>query len=335
MALNVNLKTSVIISKHFNALLPLVCEVLQTDPRNLENITRANAFRATKIIKHLKVFTKHSKREVEYTIDALVDVFPQDARFDCKGKTITYSDYFFEQYGISLKRLPMVRTTKKKAHIPLELCHLKEGQFLNQTKIDANIQRDLLFKSTHTPNVYFHKVAKIINKIKEADQDKVLKEFGLDLDLRAARIEGRVLPTPRTLCSNQRDRLHKAANMPHWGVFCFSNIQYKKEDLLRFVTQMRDSARQIGINLSEPSFAECIMIKSCDDIKNGKLDLFQMIYLDNDLLLSFQSLTMFTRKLTLRWFSSAFHLVSVFVLTFSFFTLTLTISFRPRHHAPS
>ena len=270
LALNVNLKTSAIISRQFSALVPLICEVLGLrDQRELQSIRRQQAFQATKMIRHLKIFTTHSRRTVEYTVDALVDRYPHNETFDCKGRRITYADYFHEQYGLNLQKLPMVRVTKRNIHLPLELCQLKEHQFLNKSKIDGNVQREMLFKSTHTPNVFFHKVAKIIGKIKEADSGNLLREFGLDMEPRAARIEGRVLPAPRTLCGNMRDSLHKtAATLPTWAIFCFNDVTYRRENLQQFARMMRDNARALGLHLPEPAYCECVHIQNPLDIFN-------------------------------------------------------------------
>ena len=272
LALNVHLKTSAIVSKSYNELVNLVCDILNLPEQGLERVNNRQLMQVNKILRHLKVFTKHGNRMVTYTIDRIVEKYPRDAYFQHKekGKTSIH-DYFKMEYQIRLKQLPMVHVTgKDNVHLPLELCYLQESQFLNKTKFDMNIQRELLFKSTHQPNVYFHKVATIVNRINEADSKSggILKKFGMDLNSKAARFEGRVLPTPRNLNSTNRDRFYKVApKLPEWVVFCFDN-NFNEKQLENFSRQMSAKAFELGLTLDKPSTLRCIEIKSFEDIRN-------------------------------------------------------------------
>jgi len=269
LALNVHLKTSAIISKSYDKLLSLVCDILNLrDECDLERgATKQMLHAANKIIRHLKIVTKHGKREITYTIDGLVEKTPKSAEFENRDGKTNAHDYFLKSYNIKLQQLPMVRTSgRKSVLIPLELALLRDSQFLNKTKFDQNIQRELLFKSTHQPNVYFHKVAKIVDRIKESDSDGILGKFGMDITPKAARIEGRVLPAPRTQGSNNRDRFVKADKSPSWGIFCFDDRQFQTKDLHRFAEDMINNAKRFGLRLDEPTFADVVPIKSIDDI---------------------------------------------------------------------
>lgn len=230
-------------------------------------IEKSKLFAVNKILRHLKIVTRHGKRSIVYSIDSLVDKTPKEAIFEYKGKKTSVHEYFKKEYDIRLKSLPMVRTSSKNVHMPLELCYLQESQFLNKTKFDTNIQRELLFKSTHQPNVYFHKLARIMNRIKESDTHQTLQKFGMDISPKAARIQGRVLPAPRNLNSNNREGFYRAASPPSWAIFTF-DLGMEKRELERFKGVMIDTARRNGLRLSTPAATDNLAVRSLDDVAN-------------------------------------------------------------------
>ena len=115
----------------------------------------------------------------------------------------------------------------------MELCFLVKNQFLSNNKINSNIQRELLLKSTNAPNIYFNKLDGIIKKIKKSDRE-LQKDYGIDLDSKPIAFTGRVLPTPRQLNSDMRGKYYRTESAPaRWAVFCFDN-EVAQEQLTNF-----------------------------------------------------------------------------------------------------
>ena len=127
------------------------------------------------------------------------------------------------------------------------------NQFLSNAKINSSIQRELLFKSTNTPNVYFHKLDGIVKKVAESESE-LQKSFGITMDTKPVSFTGRVLSTPRQLNGDNRGKFYKPALSPptRWAVFCF-DMQVNPEELNGFVKQMMDRARFFGLNLGAPN----------------------------------------------------------------------------------
>lgn len=270
LALNVHLKTSAIISKTYDRVISLVCEIARVSEVALEHgLEKHKLFEVNKILRHLKMVTRHGKRPIVYSIDGIVAKTPKEAIFEHKGKKTSIYEYFKNEYEIRLKPLPMVRATSKNVHIPLELCFLQESQFLNKTKFDINVQRELLFKSTHQPNVYFHKLANIVKRINESDTTQTLSKFGVNLNTSAARISGRVLKAPLNLNSNNRDRFYRAGPAPpSWAIFTFDTRGMNDDDLSRFQAMLVDTARKFGLHLPPPTAKVNVDVKDLKDVTN-------------------------------------------------------------------
>src|SRR5699024_1543644 len=112
---------------------------------------------------------------------------------------ITIAQYFLDTYGLKVHALPLVRTTGKYIrYLPLELCFLQPNQFLSNSKINSAIQRELLAKSTHTPNVYFNRLQAVVEKIATTNPE-LQEHFGLELTQKPVAFKGRILTPPKML----------------------------------------------------------------------------------------------------------------------------------------
>lgn len=225
-----------------------------------------------RMVRHMKFCTKHGSNEITYIIDSLVQMGPKEVHFiDQNGEKQSICQYFFREYGMQLLDLPLVKTTGKTGKfIPLELCFLKNKEiyhFLSLAKINPTIQRELLLKSTHAPNVYFNKLDEIIKKVASTDP-QLQRQFGLSLQSRPVTFQGRVLPTPRQLCRNTQDKFYSAASMPRrWAVFCF-DASVELALLKKFVEQMTQRAKFFGLNLGEPNPVAILKIENGKKMRN-------------------------------------------------------------------
>ena len=269
LALNVHLKTSCVISRSLTKVSDVAYEVagIQIGRRP----TKQQIMDFNRFIRFLRVFTKHSKREVQYTVDGLVDSTVYQIKFMCKraGKEMSVADYFINEYNITpAQDTPAVKMTKKGAFLPLELLFLVPNQFLSNAKINTQIQRELLLKATNTPNVYFNKLARVVEKVAASELD-TQRDFGISLDTSPVSFMGRVLNAPRLLNSNRNDRFNQVGQMPkRWGVFCFDSA-VTQENLQSFVKMMIDRARFFGLVLADPHPVAIIQIRDRSMVLNA------------------------------------------------------------------
>lgn len=141
------------------------------------------------------------------------------------------------------------------------------NQFLSNAKINTQIQRELLLKATNTPNVYFNKLGKIVDKV-AASESELQREFGLSVDTKPVAFTGRVLNTPTILNSNRNEKFNTVGKLPaKWGVFCF-DTSVTDEQLKGFVKAMVDRARYFGLVLAPPHPVACVPIKETAMIHN-------------------------------------------------------------------
>ncbi|KAJ6219071.1 hypothetical protein RDWZM_004883 [Blomia tropicalis] len=252
LSLNLHLKTACILHSKFTMLVELVTRFgirPQQFPKNqLAEINR--------LIRHLKMCTKHNSKEFTYTIDGLVPKTPSDVTFVQKdGSEITVKRYFAEKYLINLQEFPLVATKLRGKNsisimIPLELCFIPENQFLSNSKIGFETQKELLFKSTHAPNVYFNKITNYAKMITSSETG-LQNEFGMQIDSKPLSVQGRVLPAPNQ--TGNRGSFYRPATKfanSKWGVICFDQIQ--NDQIKLFANQIIEKASEYGIRLEPP-----------------------------------------------------------------------------------
>ena len=269
LALNVHLKTSCTIASSFTKLSQLVCTMLNISEHDLDNIKGCQLYQINKIIRHVRVMTRHTNREHKYIVDSLLDKKPKYATFEHNGQQISIYDYFKQEYNIRVEKWPLVKCSgKKSVYLPLDLCYLLKSQFLDQQKFDTAIRNGLLFNSTHKPNHYFHKVTTFIKNITCSDANGVLNKFGIELDRKAARFDGRVLPRPKAIATIQRDKLYSTPMSVKWTLFMFNDRseRYKIHQLKRFSCQLMDTARNLGLKMNQPHSINCVRIRNIKDI---------------------------------------------------------------------
>jgi len=128
LALNLHLKTSCIISRHYSNLVELCKDTANIKPITCEDDRpgRHQFIEVNKIIRHLGMFTTHGNRKITYTMDGIIDRTPDEVKFKNRdGITVSMLEYFASEYNMNLQRLPLNKTTGKQAcYIPMELCSL-------------------------------------------------------------------------------------------------------------------------------------------------------------------------------------------------------------------
>ena len=274
LALNMHIKTSCVVSSRLLKLVDLVQAIINLSPNIMPSLFRLKE--ANKFIRHLKMYTNHSvkngeKIKINYNIDCLVNKSPRELKFTNRnGQTVSIADYFQEVYKINVLEYPLVKTTGKNCrYLPLELCFLIENQFLSNSKINSNIQVEMLEYATHKPNEYFNMLDSVVKKVAKSDID-LQKQFGITLNTEPVGLKGRILNLPRQLNANNNDKFYSVGNVQtlKWGLFCLDpNIN--EEQLKSFVNNMIDKAHTFGLNFARPNPCVKIQVKSATDLHNA------------------------------------------------------------------
>ncbi|OIW05841.1 hypothetical protein TanjilG_23627 [Lupinus angustifolius] len=130
--------------------------------------------------------SKEPLRELTFTLDD-------------KNTKKTVVQYFYEKYDVQLKytNLPAVQagSDTKPAYLPMELCQIAAGQRytkrLNEDQVTA-----LLRATCQRPHERENYIKQILRK-NNFNTDKLVHDFGIQVNEELATIEARVLPPPR------------------------------------------------------------------------------------------------------------------------------------------
>lgn len=266
LMMNVHLKTSCIISRSWNMLIEVVTAYTGFNREQLEKgqLQGRAMGDLNKMLRHLEIFTEHTGTKMSFKVNFILRQTPKENNFEIDGKRITLHQYFQQKYNITLKNLPLVQTTKSRIILPLELCLMKDKQFLSNARLNADIQAELLIASTHSPNIYFNHSNEIVKRIGGV-ADAQGKAFGIGtVSLKPIAISGRVLPAPAMKFAGMNDKFFKPLPPMVWAFYCFDN-QIKQEELDNFIAEMRKEANAFGLKLNEP---RQVVIKKVDTLNH-------------------------------------------------------------------
>jgi eukaryotic translation initiation factor 2C len=112
------------------------------------------------------------------------------------GRKVTVAQYFMKKYNIRLQhpRLPLVETTKKGVHFPIELLHIQPNQRYG-AKLDET-QTASMIKFAVSPPQARLKAIQNGKDLLNWGQDNYLKYYGLQINPNAIKTNARILPAP-------------------------------------------------------------------------------------------------------------------------------------------
>ncbi|CDW88329.1 piwi-like protein 1 [Stylonychia lemnae] len=145
-------------------------------------------------------------------LDVIFDKDPYTFTFvDKNGDTVTMAEYFKSKIEIENKRndpkslrskplnpkleknqpLFLVKMNGKEVHVPPELCIV--DKLPNSISNDFNTMRELLTSSRKTPNQKFNAIEGFSKKL---FAQKILKEWGIEVDMKPMEFKSKVLESP-------------------------------------------------------------------------------------------------------------------------------------------
>nr|SZF06506.1 protein argonaute-2-like [Psoroptes ovis] len=249
-SLNLHLKTSCLISFDCETLLQLVALIGDGDPKGFNE---REIGQVSELIHGLEVYTTHIHgRKNKVVIKSLTSRRPKDITFllknDDKRETpISVQEYFQMKYNITPEDYPCVLSMNKQTAIPLELCFMKEKQFLNNSKMDGTLTNELLRMATHKPIIYFNHVANFSKTL--ANDVEQLSHYGVELLAKPVRFNGRQLDPPRLCGAGRNERLAKTFGPIEWAFFSLDG-KFSESDIEQIVRDIKQTGERYGMDLS-------------------------------------------------------------------------------------
>uniref|UniRef100_A0A0P5QUR0 Argonaute-2 n=1 Tax=Daphnia magna TaxID=35525 RepID=A0A0P5QUR0_9CRUS len=190
-------------------------------------------------------------------------------KFECDGQQVTVQQYFERKLNMKLQypHLPCVwvGSREKRNLVPMELCLIAEGQEYRRKLTD--FQTSAMIKVAATPADVRKK--KILDSVRsmEFDRDQYAQHFGISVDSQMAKIQGRVLPTPKLVYGDKES----TPIMPRDGVWNMRNMKFieaksmnaygilnitrcQDRDIETFVMALTRAGREMGMTMGNPLF---------------------------------------------------------------------------------
>ncbi|XP_059352742.1 protein argonaute-2-like [Daphnia carinata] len=190
-------------------------------------------------------------------------------KFECDGQQVTVQQYFEKKLNMKLQYpyLPCVwvGSREKKNLVPMELCSIAEGQEYRRKLSD--FQTSAMIKVAATPaDVRKQKILDSVRSM-QFDRDPYAQNFGISVDSQMAKIQGRVLPTPKLVYGekestpitprdgvwNMRNmKFIEAKSMNAYGILNITRCQDR--DIEIFVGALTRAGREMGMTMGNPLF---------------------------------------------------------------------------------
>lgn len=170
---------------------------MDAPPRRLDE---RQARAVSKAVKGLKIEVTHRSSGRIYTVMGLSPQPADQIRFmnEEVGAEQTIAAYFQSKYKKQLRypSLHCVRmgSKRKPTFFPIEVCKVVAGQRIPEQFI-PNVAADIVDIAAVPPSNRFNKVYKQVQAI--AASGKLAAQFGLKLETKVLRVQGRFLPSPR------------------------------------------------------------------------------------------------------------------------------------------
>ncbi|CAL9129110.1 unnamed protein product, partial [Musa textilis] len=208
LSLNMDVSTTMIITPG-----PVLNFLLAN--QNIQDRRRIDWVKAKRMLKNLRIMTRHTKMEFRITglseMPCNQQLFPLRVR-NSHGETqtvdITVYDYFMKTHKMQLTwsaHMPCLDVGKPKRpnYLPIELCNLVSLQ--RYTKALSSQQRvSLVEKSRQKPLERIRVVTDAV-KNNHYDEDPILRSCGIYIDKQLSKLDGRVLSAPMLKVGNNED----------------------------------------------------------------------------------------------------------------------------------
>ncbi|KAG8066276.1 hypothetical protein GUJ93_ZPchr0004g39746 [Zizania palustris] len=210
-----------------------VLDIVRTLVRRLYHTTKLDKYQLEDLKNELRgkrvTVTHRGQTKPEYIVKGLTDEPASKITFvDSKsGKQTKILDYYSDRYNkvIEYPELPCLDLSKSKDkpnYVPIELCHLLEGQRYPKASLDkrGDINIKLKRKGLISADKRKQEILDLVGAKDGPCRGEVADKFGISLDVKMMEVTGRILPRPNLkLISNTQA---KGQNLEFWGIVDFS-----------------------------------------------------------------------------------------------------------------
>ncbi|XP_042908422.1 protein argonaute-4 [Parasteatoda tepidariorum] len=202
--LMINLNTSATTFFQKQSLMDYVAKSLKSHKQALScfiNKDENTIKRLSSELKNVKIETYHQRSvpKMTYRIARIVKENSRELKFKMGTSNVTVVEYFLKKYRKELKypHLPcvQVKPEDKRSYIPIELCHIPEGQHCRKELTDDD-KREMIKYTADPPSKKFNQILDLRNKQANYDNDEYLKNFGIEVEHEPIHLPGRVIEAP-------------------------------------------------------------------------------------------------------------------------------------------
>ncbi|CAI5438262.1 unnamed protein product [Caenorhabditis angaria] len=304
LSLNIDVATTTFYRPIF--MLEFLAEVLDVPYETIIDgraLSEANKKKFSKEVAGIKVETRHCNAPRRYKVVKCTwkpagNILLNLNNGNGDGHEIPIVDYYKNRHGIILKHLhlPCLEVGRtKECLIPLELCYIVSGQRCIK-KLNEQQIANLIKATSRNAQERKDAVLKIRDKV-EIAEDIYSVKYGIEVDRKMMKLEGKVLPPPKLMYSTPNSRKQDFVTVPNngtwdmrgknfykgveitcWAVVCFAPPNFVTQHHLRtFVANLTKVAKEIGMPLTQlPSFSKYAnpeQISKILDFLNGNKNL--------------------------------------------------------------
>lgn len=261
VGLTLNVDRSATLFRDNGSLIDFIAKELNVKNLTTTVFTKELVDKLNRKLSGLKIYTTHiTNQKRRCFIDSLTILKPNECMFeiektDGSGKEmISVENYFLDKYKLRLrlKDIPclLLKGGQQKRYLPVEVCHVYANQPMPKKLINANMTRSIVEASNQQkPIQRFGLNQESVEAISHESRD-LLKDFGLKLNAKPIKLNGRVLEAP-TLYGNDR-KLNEGKELKEW---CFFNVSQEvnkdwKNAFNKFFGELIKTGSQMGIKIA-------------------------------------------------------------------------------------
>ncbi|KAH7944222.1 hypothetical protein HPB52_017437 [Rhipicephalus sanguineus] len=167
-------------------------------PDSIRNLSSSECVQLSKELKGVRVKVLHLKYPRKYRVGKVTQVPAQDLRFALEdGSIISVAAYFRKHYPNFTRypNLPCIQAdTKRPVYLPLEVCHIVEGQPYRK-KLSGSMTTKIIRDTSQAPKKRFDVIQNSVHDM-VLRSATYLNEFDIQVSTEPTCLTGRVLTAP-------------------------------------------------------------------------------------------------------------------------------------------
>lgn len=175
--------------------------------------------------------------------------------FEHNGRNVTVEEYFAQKYNIRLKcpNLPLIQVGKtvKGIYVPMELLKVADKRQRVRSKLPDDLQALTTSYTTVKPLARFNMIRKMMDA-SLVGNDEFAKAFGVSVDLKFLKVQGRVLPNAQVY---ERVKIQKpfgqATNVAKLAVVNVNNAVRDQIEVRTKTSVLLEACNRFGLRFGD------------------------------------------------------------------------------------